>query len=145
MWLIVLLLLTVLFIVIATNKLKLHPFLALLIAAFGYGLLSLRMSLQEVVDAVNAGFGGTIGQIGIVILAGSVIGTFLDKSGGAARIAERTVRLVGGRNVPLAMSVESAPSSASRSSAIRVSCCSLRWPGPSAPRPKSPWRPARWR
>jgi len=105
MWLIVLLLLTIIFIIVATTKLKLHPFLALLIAAFGYGLLCGKMSPQEVVESVNAGFGGTIGYIGIVILAGSVIGTFLEKSGGAVKLAQRILQLVGHKNVPLAMGI----------------------------------------
>ncbi|HPY52164.1 MAG TPA: SLC13 family permease, partial [Sedimentisphaerales bacterium] len=103
MWQIVLLVVAIAFIVLATSKLKLHPFLALLIAAFGYGILSRQMSLKGVVDSINDGFGATIGQIGIVILAGSIIGTFLEKSGGAARLAQRTVDLVGPRRVPLAM------------------------------------------
>jgi gluconate:H+ symporter, GntP family len=105
MWQIVLLLLTIAFIVVATSKLKLHPFLALLIAAFGYGILCRQMALEDVVKSINDGFGGTVGHIGIVILAGSVIGTFLDKSGGALKLAERTVQLVGPKNVSLAMSM----------------------------------------
>ncbi len=105
MWLIILLLLSVIFIVVATTKLKLHPFLALLIAAFAYGIFCGKMSLAEVVESVNAGFGGTIGYIGIVILAGSVIGTFLEKSGGALNLAKSTLKLVGQKNVPLAMSI----------------------------------------
>jgi GntP family gluconate:H+ symporter len=105
MWLIILLLLTIVFIIVATTRLKLHPFLALLIAAFGYGLLCGKMSPQEVVESVNAGFGGTIGYIGIVILAGSVIGTFLEKSGGAVRLAQKILQLVGDKNVPLAMGI----------------------------------------
>jgi len=105
MWLLILLLLCIVFIIIATTKLKLHPFLALLIAAFGYGILCGKMPLQEVVESVNAGFGGTIGHIGIVILAGSVIGTFLEKSGGAFQLARRILQLVGQKNVPLAMSI----------------------------------------
>jgi GntP family gluconate:H+ symporter len=61
------------------------------------------MPATEVVAAVNAGFGGTIGSIGIVILAGSIIGTFLERSGGALRIAERALRVTGERHVPAAM------------------------------------------
>jgi GntP family gluconate:H+ symporter len=105
MWLLILLLIAVVFIIIATTKLNLHPFLALLIAAFGYGILCGKMSLEQVVESVNAGFGGTIGQIGIVILAGAVIGTFLEKSGGAYKLAESTLKLVGSKNVPLAMGI----------------------------------------
>jgi len=105
MWPIALLALTIAFIVAATSKLKLHPFLALLMAAFGYGILSGRMTLGQVVTSINDGFGGTVGHIGIVILAGSVIGTFLDKSGGAFKLAEGTIKLVGRKNVSLAMGI----------------------------------------
>jgi GntP family gluconate:H+ symporter len=104
-WQLILLLLAVVFIVVATTKLKLHPFLALLIAAFGYGVGCRQMSLEEVVRSVNDGFGGTIGHIGIVVLAGVVIGTFLEKSGGAYSLAESTLRAVGKKNVPLAMAI----------------------------------------
>ncbi len=86
----------------ATIKLKLHPFLALLLAAFGFGIAA-GMPLNDVVKAVNTGFGDTIGNIGIVILAGCIIGTFLEKSGGVYRLAEGMLRITGQRNVPLAM------------------------------------------
>lgn len=102
MWLLFLLVLAIAFIVLATTILKLHPFLALLITAFGFGILS-GMPLPDVVKSVNDGFGGTIGYIGIVILAGSIIGTFLEKSGGAYRLATSILRLTGEKNVPLAM------------------------------------------
>lgn len=102
MWLLLLLVLAIAFIVLATTILKLHPFLALLITAFGFGILS-GMPLPEVVKSVNDGFGGTIGYIGIVILAGSIIGTFLEKSGGAYQLATSILRLTGEKNVPLAM------------------------------------------
>jgi GntP family gluconate:H+ symporter len=104
MYLLVLLVLSIAFIIVATAKLELHPFLALLITAFGFGILS-GMPLLEVVKSVNDGFGGTIGYIGIVILAGSIIGTFLEKSGGALTLAERTLKLTGEKNVPAAMGI----------------------------------------
>ena len=59
MWLVVLLLFCVVFIVFATTKLRLHPFLTFLLAAFLRGVLCGRMSLGEVVSSVNSGFGGT--------------------------------------------------------------------------------------
>ena len=102
MWLITLLVLSIVFIVLATSKLKLHPFLALLLTAFGFGILS-GMPLKQVVDSVNQGFGGTIGYIGIVILAGAIIGAFLEKSGGAYRLVTGILKITGERQVPLAM------------------------------------------
>ena len=105
MWLLILLLLAVVFIIISTAKMKVHPFLALLVASFGYGIFCRKLSLEEVVNSVNQGFGGTIGNIGLVVLAGAVIGTFLEKSGGAYRMAESTLKIVGKKNVPLAMAI----------------------------------------
>jgi len=105
MWLILLLILSILFIIISTSVLKWHPFLSLLIAAFGFGILSGTMSLLDVVNAINSGFGNTIGYIGIVILAGSIIGKFLEMSGGAFKLAAAALKLVGRKNIPLAMSI----------------------------------------
>ncbi len=102
MWPLALLALAIAFIVAATARWQLHPFLALLTAALGYGLLS-GLPPAEVVAAVNAGFGGTLGSIGIVIVAGCLIGTFLQRSGGALRLAEGALRLTGERRVPAAM------------------------------------------
>jgi GntP family gluconate:H+ symporter len=103
-FLILLLLVSVLFIVISTSKFHFHPFLALLFAAIGFGLCS-RMPLGEIVKSINDGFGGTIGSIGIVIIAGVIIGTFLEHSGGAFAIAERILKIIGEKHVPLAMSI----------------------------------------
>ena len=77
MLLIILLLVSVLFIVISTSKYHFHPFLALLFAGIGFGLFS-GMPLGDIVKSINDGFGGTIGSIGIVIIAGVIIGTFLE-------------------------------------------------------------------
>ncbi len=104
MLLVILLLASIAFIIFATAKLKLHAFLALLITAFGFGILS-GMPLDEVVKSVNAGFGGTIGYIGIVILFGTIIGVFLERSGGAFRLAESILKKTGERNAPLAMTI----------------------------------------
>lgn len=104
MLLVLLLLLSIAFIVFATAYLKLHPFLALLVTAFGFGILS-GMPLADVVKSVNEGFGGTLGSIGIVILAGTIIGVFLEKSGGAFRLATSILKITGDRNAPLAMSI----------------------------------------
>ena len=97
--------LSIAFIIVSTSVLKWHPFLSLLIAAFGFGILSGTMSLLDVVHAVNSGFGNTIGYIGIVILAGSIIGKFLELSGGAFKLATGVLKIVGKKNIPLAMSM----------------------------------------
>jgi len=75
-------LLGVIFIVLATAVLKIHPFLALLFSAFFVGIAS-GMPLTTVVEHVNAGFGGLMTSIGLVIVAGTIIGVILEKSGAA--------------------------------------------------------------
>ena len=100
--LIVLLILAIAFIVISTTKFKLHPFLALIIAAIGYGLCS-GIPLGEIIQSVNNGFGSTVSSIGIVIVIGCIIGTFLEESGGAYVMARSVLGLVGEKRVPLAM------------------------------------------
>lgn len=105
MRLVILLLISVAFIIFTTSKLKWHPFLSLLVSALGYGAFCGTMTLEEVVKSINTGFGNTIGFIGLVILAGSIIGTFLEKSGAAFTLAAGALKVTGKKNVPLAMSI----------------------------------------
>ncbi|WP_041076059.1 GntP family permease [Thermotoga caldifontis] len=103
-WMVVLLFLAIVFIIYSTVRWKLHPFLALIFAAFLYGLLS-GMKLGDIVKSITDGFGATVSSIGIVITAGTIIGFFLERSGGAFTMAESVLKLTGKRNVPLAMSI----------------------------------------
>lgn len=104
MGLILILLAVVGFIVLATTWLKLHPFLALLgaafIAAFAYGL-----PIDEVVDTITSGFGGILGYIGLVIVLGTIIGVILEKSGAAITMADFMIARLGERYPTLTMSV----------------------------------------
>ena len=104
MLMIVILLVTVVLLVLSTTKLNLHPFLALLFAAIGFGIVS-GMPLSVIAESINEGFGGTLAKIGIVIIAGTIIGTFLDYSGGAFTLADRILKIIGERSVPFAMSI----------------------------------------
>ncbi len=104
MLLILLLLASVGIIVFTTTKLHLHAFLALILAALFFGLCA-GMDPRVLVASVEEGFGGVIGRIGVVIVAGVIIGTFLERSGGAAAIAGWVLQRVGARRVPLAMSL----------------------------------------
>jgi GntP family gluconate:H+ symporter len=102
-FLILLLFLSIIFIILSTTKFNFHPFLALLFAAIGFGLFS-GMPLDKIVESLTVGFGDTIGSIGILIIAGTIIGTFLENSGGVFAIARKILKFIGERHVPLAMS-----------------------------------------
>ncbi|TQR21312.1 GntP family permease [Psychrobacillus vulpis] len=97
-------LLGVIFVVLATAVFKIHPFLALIISAFFVGIAS-GMPLLTVVENVNTGFGGLMTSIGLVIVAGTIIGVILEKSGAAFRMAEVVLRLLGDKRPQLAMSI----------------------------------------
>lgn len=97
-------LLGVVMIVVATAVFKVHPFLALLFSAFFVGIAS-GMPLLTVVENVNTGFGGLMTSIGLVIVAGTIIGVILEKSGAAFRMAEVVLRLIGEKRPQLAMSI----------------------------------------
>ncbi|HEX9934413.1 MAG TPA: GntP family permease [bacterium] len=104
MLLIVVLVFCVLFIIFSSTTFKLHPFLALLFAALAFGLLT-GMPLPKIAKSINDGFGGTLGYIGIVIVAGTIIGTFLEFSGGAYALADWILKWIGQKRVPLAMAI----------------------------------------
>ena len=101
---ILLLLHSVLFIIWLTTRLKVHPFLVLLVISMGYGALA-GMSFQALVEAVNEGFGNTLGKIGLIIVLGIIIGAFLEHTGGARAIADKVLKWIGSKRVPLAMGV----------------------------------------
>ncbi len=101
---ILLLLLSVLLIILLTAKYNVHPFLALLGAALFFGLFS-EMTLDMVIQSVNDGFGGTLGKIGIVIVLGVIIGAFLEHSGGAFKLAELILGIIGKKRVHAAMGI----------------------------------------
>lgn len=88
----------------ATARFRAHPFLALLVAAWFVGLAA-GLPGAAVTAAVTEGFGGTIGHIGIVIAAGTIIGALLEKTGGAALMARCVLRWIGKARSLLAMSV----------------------------------------
>lgn len=102
--LVVILAASVVFIVVVTARFKLHPFLALMAAAFLVGLC-VRMPLPDLVTTVNTGFGNMMRHIGLVIVIGTVIGVFLEKSGAALRMAETVLRVVGEKRPQVAMSL----------------------------------------
>lgn len=102
--LIVILLVAIGFIVLSTSKWKLHPFLALLIAAYGIAF-SVGMKYVEIAKTITTGFGGILAYIGIVIVLGTIIGVVLEKSGAAVQMANVVLKVVGKRRPVLAMSI----------------------------------------
>ena len=91
-----LLLVAVAAIVILTGRFKVNAFIALIGAAFAYGV-AIGLPAAEVVKQVRNGFGGTLAGIGIVIVAGRMLGTVLDRTGAALAMTRAILRLCGAR------------------------------------------------
>lgn len=94
----------VIIMVIAISKWKIHPFIVITVIAIAVGLLC-GMDGEETINTVKGGFGSILGSIGIVILAGTIIGTILEKTGAALTMANSILKLVGKNKSPLAMSI----------------------------------------
>ena len=74
-------------IIIGTSYLKLHPFPVLLFAVL---LLSFLIDIpaEQIPTIVGSGFGKIIQNIGLLIIYGTIIGVALEKSGGTLAIAK---------------------------------------------------------
>ncbi|WP_454085361.1 GntP family permease [Georgenia sp. Marseille-Q6866] len=91
-------------IVFATAKLKISPFLALIGAAI-IGGFAFRLPTADIVPTILTSFGNTMGNIGLVILFGTMIGLVLERSGGAISMADALIKVLGTRFPNLTMSV----------------------------------------
>ncbi|MBM3402075.1 MAG: GntP family permease [Bacteroidetes bacterium] len=100
----ILLLVSVILLILLTVKWHLHPFLALLFVALFFGIVS-GMNLDTIIKSINEGFGNTLGKIGIVIALGVIIGAFLEYSGGAYKLAEIVIQIIGKKRVHEAMGI----------------------------------------
>jgi GntP family gluconate:H+ symporter len=104
MTMILALILIIILIVLAVTRWKLHPFLTLLLAALVTGLLG-GLDVISCIDKLSEGFGNTLKSIGIVIACGTIIGTFLENSGGTQAMANSILKIVGQKKSPLAMNI----------------------------------------
>lgn len=83
-------------------KLKVHPFLALMTISLALAFLA-GIELNKIPTIVGDGFSGTFKSIGLVIIFGAIIGTVLEKTGAALKLADMVVKLVGQKRPELAM------------------------------------------
>jgi GntP family gluconate:H+ symporter len=74
-------------------------FSTLLVAAYRSGIVA-GVAPTEVTTLATDGFRNVLGYIGVVVLAGTIIGTALERSGAATVIAESILGLIGEENTP---------------------------------------------
>lgn len=81
---------------------KLNPFLSLVLASLGLGLAA-GMPMTSILKSFEAGMGGTLGHIAIIVALGTMLGKMMAESGAADTIAHTLVRWFGAKHVPIAM------------------------------------------
>ena len=90
--------------VILISKFKWHPFLVLILSAYFVGMMT-GMPADTIIGLIKKGLGGILGNIGIVIICGTIIGVILEKTGAALTMANTILKLVGRDKAPLTMSL----------------------------------------
>ena len=88
--------------VVAIARWKVHPFLAILGTAILLAAL-LGVPFADIPDVIGKGFGGVSSGIALVIIFGTLIGSVLERTGGAVALARAVERVVGKRHPRLAM------------------------------------------
>ena len=99
--------------IIMISKLRIHPFISIMLVSLGLGLIAGIPLVDHKLEGgavqhglatvIGQGFSGTFTSIGIVIILGAMIGTVLEKTGGALKLADMMIRLVGKDNPVIAV------------------------------------------
>ena len=99
--------------IVMISKFKIHPFLSILLVSMLLGLIggipvatytdADGNTINGIATVIGNGFSGTFTSIGIVIIFGAMIGSFLEATGAALKLADMVVKLVGPKHPELAI------------------------------------------
>ena len=81
---------------------KLNPVITLFVVSLSLAIVA-GMPFPSVIHSFEAGVGGTLGHIAIIVALGTMLGKMMAESGAADQIANTLIRLFGEKNVPWAM------------------------------------------
>jgi GntP family gluconate:H+ symporter len=97
-------LIAVVVLIVLIAAFKLNPFLSLFLVSLGLAV-AVGMPPTTVMHSFEAGMGGTLGHIAIVVALGTMLGKMMAESGGADRIAQTLIAFFGEKRVHWAMMV----------------------------------------
>jgi GntP family gluconate:H+ symporter len=92
-----------LLVVLINSRIRLHPFIALLVVATGVGLAA-GEPVADIADSIESGAGDILGNVGITLALGAMLGRLLADSSATEVIAAAVVRRSTPRTVPWLMS-----------------------------------------
>jgi len=90
--------------IVAISRFRIHPFLSIMAVSLLFAIVA-GIPIADIPNVIGTGFSNTFKSIGIVIIFGALIGTLLEKSGAALKMADSVVKLVGKKNPELAMMI----------------------------------------
>lgn len=105
--------LAIIVMIVMISKFKIHPFLSIMLVSLILGLIggipfvnttdADGNTINGIATVIGNGFSGTFTSIGIVIIFGAMIGSFLEATGAALKLADMVVKLVGPKHPELAI------------------------------------------
>jgi gluconate:H+ symporter, GntP family len=95
-------LISVVGLIVLVAVVKLNPAITLLVTALSLAVVT-GMPLTAVIHSFEAGVGGVLGHIAIIVALGTMLGKMMAESGASDRIAYSLIRAFGEKNVPWAM------------------------------------------
>ncbi|MCR4951149.1 MAG: GntP family permease [Solobacterium sp.] len=111
--LIVAFVLAIVIMIVMISKFKIHPFVSIMLISVVLGILAgipiVDKTLEDgtkisgLANVIGSGFSGTFSSIGIVIILGALIGSVLEETGAALKLADMVIKLVGEKNPVLAI------------------------------------------
>lgn len=87
-------------------KFKLHAFITLVLVSFLTAIVA-GIPLGAVYDVAMQGFRSTLGDVGILVGLGAMLGKLIESSGGAQVLADSMIRRFGEKRAPIALGVAS--------------------------------------
>ena len=85
-------------------KLKIRPFLTLLLASFLSGIL-LKIGITETLYLIVKGFFNIVILIGPIIITGSLLGKFLNETGTSRKMVNTFISSLGIKNTPISLNI----------------------------------------
>jgi GntP family gluconate:H+ symporter len=95
---------SVVVLIVLIARYKANPFIALMSVSIALAMVT-GMPMEAIVQSFEAGVGGTLGHIAVVIGLGTMLGKMMAESGGADQIAHTLIRFFGEKRVHWAMVV----------------------------------------
>ena len=92
------------FLIFLILKTKVHTFLALIAGAMLTGLIA-GLDAAQIADSITQGFGSTLGNIGIIIGFGLMLGEIFQFSGAATRMARTFLKICGKGKEEVALAI----------------------------------------